>query len=73
MKDLNLLHPKIECSHPNVFVFRGEIPEEKQKIIDDWGGENKKILMCGHCDTIWANYYKNDWEEKYPIQKLIKL
>jgi hypothetical protein len=53
-----------KCSHPNVFDYPAisDIPKKTMKKIEAIRGESKKILYCGHCDTLWVEFVLNTRE-----------
>ena len=49
-----------ECSHPNVSDFPSQnIPKDKLKKIEELQGDFKKILYCGHCNSVWIEYIQD--------------
>lgn len=44
------------CSVPSVSTWQQTLTPERQAKIDAIRGESKRLLYCGHCNTLWVEY-----------------
>ncbi len=63
------------CGHPNVFNYPNSknIPSKVSTKINLIKGNDKVLLYCGHCNTLWVEFSLSDSSSKNVWYELVRV